>query len=451
MGAITRGVKNAFRNSIRTLAVVVILAVSISMALVMLMSLKAVQSKIDSVKSSIGNTIAVSPAGIRGGEGGGDLLSDADASTVSGLPHVTKVVKTLSDRVTNGQDTNLQSSIDPGNFGNRQGNRQFQQFGGNTRSGATRTFTIPIPVIATSDLSALGTLNVTSFDIKSGAKFDEGSGDTVALVGTDLATKNNLNVDSTFQAYGKDVKVVGIFDAAGNRFANNTVVMPLKPLQDLSGQSGQVTAMTVQADSIDSVAGVASDIKSKLGNKADVVSAQDSSNQALAPLQNIKTISLYSLVGALVAGSVIIFLTMVMIVRERRREIGVLKAIGASNAVIVTQFMAESLVLTLISSVVGMALGLALSNPVLNVLVNNANPSGGGAQRGGAAAGQFVQRIGAGFGTGVQGSLRDLHASGGYQIILYGLLAAVVIALIGSIIPSYSIAKVRPAEVLRSE
>ena len=36
-----------------------------------------------------------------------------------------------------------------------------------------------------------------------------------------------------------------------------------------------------------------------------------------------------------VAGAIIIFLTMMMIVRERRREIGVLKAIGASNVNVV--------------------------------------------------------------------------------------------------------------------
>ena len=52
MGTIIRGVKNAFRNSIRTTSIVLILSISITMALVMLESLKTVQGKIDSVKSS---------------------------------------------------------------------------------------------------------------------------------------------------------------------------------------------------------------------------------------------------------------------------------------------------------------------------------------------------------------------------------------------------------------
>lgn len=366
MGVISRGIKNAFRNTIRTISIVFILAVSIGMALVMLMSLNTVQAKIDSVKSSIGNFITVSPAGIRGFEGGGSLLTDANVATVSSLPHVTKTVETISDRITTGTDTNLQSAIDPGSFGNRQCSQQLGSgssgSNSNQNSSQQRTFTMPVMITGTNDLSVTANLNVSKFSITSGQIFDAKSSDRVALIGTALATKNNLAINSTFQAYGQNIKVVGIFDG-GNQFANATLVMPIKTLQTLSGQAGQISSITVQTDSIDSVASVTSDIKTKLGSSADVTSQQDTSNQAIQPLQNIKTISLYSLIGSLVAGAIIIFLTMVMIVRERRREIGVLKAIGSSNVSIMSQFTIESLVLTLVSSVLGIGLGITLSNP----------------------------------------------------------------------------------------
>ncbi|MCX6811723.1 MAG: FtsX-like permease family protein, partial [Candidatus Berkelbacteria bacterium] len=220
-----------------------------------------------------------------------------------------------------------------------------------------------------------------------------------------------------------------------------------KTLQSISDQAGKINSITVEADSIDNVASLTSEIKSKLGDIVDVTSQQDSSQSAIKPLENIKTISFYSLIGSLLAGTVIIFLTMVMIVRERRREIGVLKAIGASNIIVVTQFTVESLVLTLLSSVVGIILGLVLSNPVLKVLVNNSSStSQAGGPAGGGARGMMMQ-----FGMSAQGALRDLHAIVGWEIIIYGLLAAVIIAFLGSAIPSFVIAKVRPAEVLRSE
>lgn len=448
MGTVIRGIKNAFRNLIRTGSIVLILAVSISMSLIMFMAMKTVEARIDSVKSSIGNFITVSPAGIRGFEGGGELLTDDNATTIASLDHVIKVVKTVSGRLTTDTNTNLTSAIEPGSFGNRQNEDRNNNSNGNNSapSGAPQNMTMPVMATGTNDLSVTANLNVSKLDITSGEKFDANAEELVALVGTGLATKNSLSVGSTFQAYSKDIKVVGIFDG-GNTFGNATIVMPIKALQNISDQAGEINSITIEADSIDNVESLTSTIEDKLGDKVDVTSQQDSSQEAIKPLENIKTISLYSLLGSLLAGTVIIFLTMVMIVRERRREIGVLKAIGASNIVVVAQFAVEALVLTLLSSVAGIILGLVLSNPVLKVLVNNSSStSQTGGPPGGGGRGMMMQ-----FGMNAQATLRDLHAIVGWEIILYGLLAAVIIAFLGSALPSFIIAKVRPAEVLRSE
>jgi len=405
------------------------------------MSYNAVQSKIDSVKSNIGNFITVSPAGIRGFEGGGSLLTQDDISKIKGIEGVSKVAQTLMDHLTT-SNTSLQAATEAGAFGARQqGGSQMQA----TSQNSTHDFSMPVMISATDDLSVLSSLNVSQLNFTSGDKFDATTSDNVAIIGSDLATKNNLSVGSTFQAYGKDVKVSGIFDA-GTKFANAQVFMPLKSLQNLSGQSDQINNAVVQVASIDKISDVQSKIKTALGDKADIVSSQDTSDQAITPLENIKTISLYSLIGALIAGAIILFLTMTMIVRERRREIGVLKAIGSSNIGIVTQFTAESLVLTLLGSGVGIILGLILSNPILRVLVSNNTTQGPGA-----GSHNMMMRMGAGVVAGAQGTLNNLSADVGVDIILYGLGAAVIIAIIGSAIPAYVISKVRPAEVLRSE
>ena len=210
-----------------------------------------------------------------------------------------------------------------------------------------------------------------------------------------------------------------------------------------------MSSATVTVDSIDNVSATTTAIQNAVGaDKADVVSNQNSANSAIAPLQNIKSISMYSLIGALAAGAIITLLTMIMIVRERRREIGVLKAIGASNISVVMQFISESLVLTLMGSVLGVILGAALSNPILNALVTNAESSttqaGGPGVRG---VGRSIAAIGGGIGSTVQ----NLHATVGTDMLLYGLLAAVLVAIIGSAVPAFLIAKVRPAEVMRGE
>jgi len=446
MVVISRVIKNAFRNTIRTISVTFILALSIAMSLIMFLALKTVQTKIDDAKSSIGNIITISPAGVRGFEGGGELLTEDDVSKIKSLSHITSITKSITDRLTEDENTSLESAIEPGSFGER----RLQQEGASANNERMpQNITMPVNATGTNNLDTTSNLNVSSLEITAGAKFDATSSQNVAILGTDLATKNNLSVGSIFQVYEKDIKVVGIFDG-GNKFANSSLIMPLKTLQKLSDQTDQINSVIVQTDSIDTISSVQEAIKEKLGDKVDVVSQQDTSNQAIEPLENIKSISFYSLIGSLVAGSIIIFLIMIMIVRERRREIGVLKAIGSSNIKIVSQFMVESLVLTLMSSVVGIVLGVIFSNPVLKVLVSNSESSPMTAPGAGAGPGGMMARIGMRF-MGAQNVLRDIHAVVGYDIILYGILAAVIIAIIGSAIPSFIIAKIRPAEVLRSE
>lgn len=454
MGVITRGVRNAFRNGIRTFSVIFILALSIGLALVMLLSYKTVQDKIASVKSSVGNTITVSPAGARGFEGGGEPLTQDEVATIKTLAHVSSVTQTLNDRLTPDTDTSLASAIDPGSLGVRFNGGGANNSSSNTPArtgGTTRTIKLPITVTG---VDATSSFTSGSTKLTSGEAFDANSDQDVAVVGADLATKNSLTVGSTFTGYsGATIKVVGIFDA-GNKFANSGIYMPIKAVQRLSSQSGQISSAEVTVDTLTNVDGVVASIKNAIGSdKADVTSNADSASSVLTPLENIRNISLYSLIGALVAGAVITLLTMMMIVRERRREIGVLKAIGSSNVGVVMQFVTESLVLTLLGALVGIVLGIACSNPVLNALVNNNESSSTSGPGPGNGPGGFRQaiRLGGQIGGGVQNALHDLHAVVGTDIILYGVGAAFLIAIIGSAVPAWLIAKVKPAEVMRAE
>ena len=429
------------------MSITLILGLSIAVSLTMFLALRTVQSKIDEVKSSIGNTITVSPAGVRGFEGGGELLTGEDVSAISALPHVAKTTETLSDRLQTGSTTTLTSAIEPGSFGARQ--NPTAGTAPPIGNGTQRTFAMPLTVISSSDPGVTSSLGVSTFAMTSGTMFEADSGDNVAVLGKDIATKNALTVGSTFTAYDTTMKVVGILDA-GNTFSNNMVVMPIKTLQTLSKQVDQLNSIVVQTDSIDTVSAVQAAITAKLGTKADVVSQQDTANQAVAQLENIKAISTYSLVGSLVAGSLIILLTMVMVVRERRREIGVLKAIGSSNAGIVGQFAVESLTLTTMGSVLGILLGSLLSNPVLKLLVSNTQTAASGRAGFAGAAGGMMVRFGAGIATAAN-TVRNIQAVVGWDIIFYGFLAAILIAVVGSAIPSFAIAKIRPAEVMRTE
>ena len=118
--------------------------------------------------------------------------------------------------------------------------------------------------------------------------------------------------------------------------------------------------MTV--DKVDHVEAVTEDLKRLPG--VDAVTAAEQVAAARATLGSLTAASLYgSLLLVAIGGGLIVFL-MVLATRERIREIGTLKAIGAPNGAIAAQFIAEVIaVITLASAgavLVAGALGLAL-------------------------------------------------------------------------------------------
>ena len=119
MNTIIRGVRNAFRNVVRTGSIVVILSISIGLVIAMLAARQAVDTKIEDLKSSVGNTISISPAGFLGFEGGGSALTTEQLEKVKGLAHVTGVTSSLSDRLSTDDTTNLESGIELGSLGGR--------------------------------------------------------------------------------------------------------------------------------------------------------------------------------------------------------------------------------------------------------------------------------------------------------------------------------------------
>jgi putative ABC transport system permease protein len=456
MGTIRRGTRNAFRNSIRTVAIVAILGVSISLALVMLVSYQAAKQRISSVSASVGTTVTVRPAGFGGFGGGGSPLTAADVATIQATPHVTAVAASVTDRLSNtasgssgfnrggtGGTTSLVSPIKPGFLGRR--------FGGGAGFTPPANFTLPVAVTGTTDPLNPLVYGVTTVTLTHGANINGSSSYLTALVGTSLASKNKLHVGSTFIAYNKTITVSGIFNAHDTA-ANAGFTLPLKTEQTLSGISG-VTQVFVAVDSVGNVASTTTALQSRLGSSvADVTSGSPNSATTASSLNSIETIALYSFIGALIAASAILLLSMLMIVRERRREIGILKAFGSSNGGVVGTFVSEALTLTGMAAVFGTLLGLALANPILSALVKSQGTSSGGGGFGRFAAGGGPPggfRFGAvGFGSNPIG---QLHAVLGTNVAVFAVLAAAGIALVGSAVPAYLIAKVRPAEVMRSE
>jgi len=236
----------------------------------------------------------------------------------------------------------------------------------------------------------------------------------------------------------------------------------------LASAKGQVTGASVTVNNVDNVASVTKAIDAKIGSKADVTSTQAAVQSELAPLKSVQTISTYTLVGAVIGAAIILLLSMLMIVRERRREVGVLKALGAPNRSIVGQFVAESTTFTILGGVVGFLAGIALASPIASALVSasggsSSSPGGfvlgrGGSGFAGGGSG-FTPPSGASFAGGggafrfgnFHSTLTTLHTTVGWSTLVFAFVIAIVVAAVASSVAAATIVRIRPAEVLRSE
>ncbi|PYI68950.1 multidrug ABC transporter substrate-binding protein [Arthrobacter livingstonensis] len=488
MGVVSRSVGNAFRNKVRSGAVVVILAVAIGLALAMLVANQAVGAKVDSLKASVGNNLTVNPAGSRGGLGGGNPLTTADATKAATVAHLVSVNGTLSVRLSNAAatsgstgtgtgsssgdrggpgggfgssgTTSLKSAVDPGVLGQRNNSNgsSSDATGGTTGSTTTRpAFTIPIQATG---VSTSTTATGTAINVTGGAQLtDFAASSTQALVGSTLATKNSLKVGSTFTIQDRTMKVTGIFDA-GDAFDNNGIYLPLAATQTLTSQAGQLSSLNVVVDTIENVSATQASLTTALGaDKVDVTAGSTNLESAITSLGSVQSISLIAFIASLVTAGLIVLLIMIMVVRERRREIGVLKAIGASNRTIGVQFVLEAMVLVVLGTVVGGVVAAFSSNPIVSALVagNTASTSSaagpvrgaGGGFGGGGGGGGFTRTRGA-F-AGADQLIGTISTSIGWQTLVLGVVGILVIAAIGALIPALLTAKVRPIEVLRGE
>ncbi|MET3935546.1 FtsX-like permease family protein [Arthrobacter sp. OAP107] len=486
MSVLARSVGNAFRNKVRTAAVVAVLAVAIGLALAMLVANQAVGAKVQELNASVGTVLTVNPAGSQGFEGGGEPLTAGQAATAAGVPNVTSVVGTKALRLRNATEaaaqaaagtqagpgggqggpggqtttpltTTLTAAVDAGTLGAR--NQDSTGTTGSTGSTGTTQPARSLPITATGTGAEVDSTG-KALKLTSGTGLGDYTAESAkALLGTTLAEKNNLNVGSTFTINSKTFTVAGLFDA-GTTFGNNALYVTLPTAQTLAGLPGELSTIIVTADSMEHVDAVKTALQNALGSdKADVTQGQRNLETAVTSLDSVKNISLVAFIAALGTAGLIILLIMVMLVRERRREIGVLKAIGAPNRTIGLQFVLEALVLVALGSAVGAVIASFASGGVASALVSSSTGTtaaptgrGGGFAGGGFAggAGGFPGGQGGPFG-GASRLLTSVTASVSPEILAAGIAAVFGVAIIGALVPALLTARIRPIEVLRGE
>jgi putative ABC transport system permease protein len=208
--------------------------------------------------------------------------------------------------------------------------------------------------------------------IQYGAFFEESdSEEPVAVIGRNVAYKlfdSGAPIGMSMSIHGQNFVVRGVFEvfetpplALGPDF-NNAIFIPYPMAQELTGGNSQLAQVLVRpksaAQTNQTVASLNRSLLDSRGGQEDfTVLRQDENLIVTSDVLNILTAFVAGIAAiSLVVGGVGIMNIMLVSVTERTREIGIRKAIGATNKQIMSQFLIEAVVLSCGGAIVGFIL-----------------------------------------------------------------------------------------------
>ncbi len=201
-------------------------------------------------------------------------------------------------------------------------------------------------------------------------------GTPVAVIGSKLAetlfgTKNPLG--ERVRVRGLSFKIIGLLASKGSFLGNNQDDVLLVPLSTLSSRltgrtspyGVEVTFISVSAKDKSQMAAAKTQITNLLRLRHKIVTEDDftvrSQDEALSIIGAVTgalTIMLVAIAGiSLLVGGIGIMNIMLVSVTERTQEIGLRKAIGATQSDILIQFLIESIILSAAGGIIGIMIG----------------------------------------------------------------------------------------------
>ncbi len=345
MGMLLYGLKNVGRYRMRTLIVVVLVALPFFVLLMMSSVENAMNYQIKRIQENVATLIQIRPRGSLGhiNQAGGlnRLLPGDVTGKINGMSHITKVETYL---IALEPIANYYMTVHTGvRIGDK---KRLESHGevGDPKIIKGRDFTM------------------------------EDNGQAVAIVGKAYAHKVGVDVDAfNDETYfekevlrpgpgvlksglksigGKPFKVVGIFSSEYN-FGDNQMFLPYETFKRHYKVSEEVSKIYITVDSVENLEKVADEVRKKLGPLADVITAKSGAKFVSLALGTMKKITRAWVIVSILLMVLIILFSMLLVTDTRYKEIGTLKAMGASASDIGKQFVTESVILALLGGILG--------------------------------------------------------------------------------------------------
>ena len=349
-GAAVRGFRNPFRSRTRATIVVVLLALVTGFLGLMVQAAMASRRQIVQLDAHVRTLVELREAGAfsTGGFGGDKPVGEHDFTVdtlerVRRIPHAAHLAR-VDEYVYTPQ-------VEP------------------SRPNA---YAMIIGLRPGAAMRAIGEVDYENARIIAGRALGSADVETrVAVVGR-LYARQRLAIeapsgsalaDKRISLSGESFSVVGIYSTE-NDFGDNHVFVPIEAFRAVFKPGRKLTKIFLTVDSVANVEGVAADLKDRARfPEVDVVNSPEAVSTARTTLGSLAAASASGAVLLFVIGVVLIVFVMILSTRERVREIGTLKAIGAGNREVVVQFLAESVALSGLGGV-GALIVAALSSQV---------------------------------------------------------------------------------------
>jgi len=160
----------------------------------------------------------------------------------------------------------------------------------------------------------------------------------------------------------KRFAVVGLFDSGMAEFDSSLIYMSLADAQALVGLKDAVTGIEVRTESIEEAGAVASRItREGVGFPYETRDWMQMNRNVFIALRLEKLVYFLVLSLMLVVAGFSILATLIMVVMEKRKDIAILKSMGATDRSVSAIFVLKGLVIGLFGTIAGNSLGLGLS------------------------------------------------------------------------------------------
>jgi lipoprotein-releasing system permease protein len=184
-----------------------------------------------------------------------------------------------------------------------------------------------------------------------------------AVIGSDLAARLGVAVGDVFEIVPANestmrrLRVAGMFRSGLFEYDSTWIYVALETAGTFAGSNHAASAMSVQVHDIDNVKQVSTEVSKALGSTYTIIDWQQANQPLFAALALERRMGLF-IIGLIIAIATLNITTMlILVVVERRRDIAILNALGATRAGVMLLFIIEGAVVGAIGAAAGVVIG----------------------------------------------------------------------------------------------